>query len=226
MGYPVSEANVCPFTDVDRPLHNLYPDNYIAVAAARGITVGLHPGLFAPWNDISSAQLITMVARAAEFGDLACLVYASDSPTSRTHTTRGPAEPPTPVCSAAYKVWAPVYDFWAPATRGEVCVLLYNLVESIGVTPSRHVAAASAAPLPPTCLGGPPTHGPSVGYSVPPTTQGANSSSPSPSASDFVRRPEAVSNIRRKIRPPACSTVSEPSRMVPQSTSMSSCMCR
>lgn len=127
MGYPVSEADVCFFNDVDKPSNNLYPDNYIAVAAARGITVGLVPGQFVPWNDISRAQLITMVARAAGLGD---------PPAGYT--------PPFPNFSDTHYPWARIaayagllsgledmgadYDFWAPATRGEVCAVLYNLL--------------------------------------------------------------------------------------------------
>lgn len=127
MGYPVSEADVCSFVDVDKPSGNLYPDNYVAVAAARGITLGTSPGHFAPWNDISRAQMITMVARAAGVAE-------------------PPAEysPPFGNFSATHYPWArraayagllgglqgmgPGYDFWAPATRGEVCVVLYNLL--------------------------------------------------------------------------------------------------
>jgi hypothetical protein len=63
-------------------------------------------------------------------------------------------------------------------------------------------------------------------YIVAPTTQGANSSSPKPSSSDLDFFPEAVSRISRKMRSPTCSTVSVPSTMVPQLTSMSSSMCR
>jgi hypothetical protein len=66
-GYPVSEANVCPFTDV--PVSgpaDLYPDNYIAVAAQHGITLGKTPTSFDPYSYISRYQLITMVVRAAE----------------------------------------------------------------------------------------------------------------------------------------------------------------
>ncbi len=68
MGYPVSEADVCPFTDVPSNLDvidPLYPDHYVAVCAARGVTVGKTDTTFAPDDSITRAQLITMVARAA-----------------------------------------------------------------------------------------------------------------------------------------------------------------
>ena len=45
LGLPVSEADVCTFVDVDSSgPDSLYPDNYIAVAAAKGITAGHHSG--------------------------------------------------------------------------------------------------------------------------------------------------------------------------------------
>src|SRR5688572_24499390 len=65
-----------------------------------------------------------------------------------------------------------------------------------------------------------------IHYMVAPTTQGANSSSPKPRSSDLDLLPEAVSSTRRKMRSPACSTVSLPSTTVPQLTSMSSSMRR
>lgn len=127
MGYPVSEADVCSFGDVDRPMDNLYPDNYVAVAATRGITVGVTPGHFAPWNPITRAQLITMVARAAgvaeppagyspPFGNFSATHY----PWARRAAFAG--------LLSGLQGMGSGYDFWAPATRGEVCVVLYNLL--------------------------------------------------------------------------------------------------
>jgi len=62
------------------------------------------------------------------------------------------------------------------------------------------------------------------GYIVAPRTQGANSSSPKPICSLLVFCPEAVLRMRSKIRSPQACTVSLPSTMVPQLTSMSSVM--
>src|SRR6201996_4563085 len=57
---------------------------------------------------------------------------------------------------------------------------------------------------------------------VAPSTQGANSAPPKSKLSLLVGWPEAVFSIRSKMRWPHCCTVSSPSRMVPQLTSMSS----
>src|ERR1700709_1550948 len=59
-------------------------------------------------------------------------------------------------------------------------------------------------------------------YIVAPSTQGANSAPPKSKPSLLVGWPEAVLSIRSKMRWPHCCTVSSPSRMVPQLTSMSS----
>lgn len=65
LGLPATEAHVCRFPDVTvSGPGSLYPDNYIAVCAARGITVGTTPNTFAPEANITRAQLITMVVRA------------------------------------------------------------------------------------------------------------------------------------------------------------------
>src|SRR5260370_13118961 len=62
----------------------------------------------------------------------------------------------------------------------------------------------------------PPTH------IVAPSTHGANSAPPKSKLSLLVGWPDATFSIRLKMRAPHCCTVSSPSRMVPQLTSMSS----
>jgi hypothetical protein len=74
VGYPVSTSDICPFLDVmpSTPGHYLdandplYPDHYISVAAAHGITVGIAPTVFRPDHKITMAQVVTMVVRTAE----------------------------------------------------------------------------------------------------------------------------------------------------------------
>src|SRR4029077_18986142 len=61
-------------------------------------------------------------------------------------------------------------------------------------------------------------------YIVAPSTHGANSAPPKSKFSLLVGWPEAVFSIKSKMRWPHCCTVSSPSRMVPQLTSMSSSM--
>lgn len=130
LGYEVSPLSASGFTDV-QPLPNsadpLYPAGYIAACAAAGITVGKTADLFGPYDQITRAQLITMVARAAGLAD-------------------PPAgyKPPFEDFNASHYPWArraayaglldglvgmgADYNFWTAATRGEVCLLLSNLI--------------------------------------------------------------------------------------------------
>src|SRR5512144_3118362 len=62
------------------------------------------------------------------------------------------------------------------------------------------------------------------GYIVAPSTQGANSAPPKSKLSLLVGWPEAVFSISSKMRWPHSCTLSSPSRMVPQLTSISSSM--
>jgi len=132
MGYPVSEADVCPFVDVpkgDNILEPFYPDNYVAVCAARGITEGKTPTEFAPNDNITRAQLITMVARAANLaeppGDYSPPFDEFDDIHYPLARKAAHAELLT-----GLQGMGPGYDFFLPATRGEVAVLLYNLLHS------------------------------------------------------------------------------------------------
>ncbi len=64
----VTDDMTSPFTDldaVDSP-SSLYPHEYIAAAYLHGITTGITPTTFAPYRDISRAQVITMGVRALQ----------------------------------------------------------------------------------------------------------------------------------------------------------------
>jgi len=132
LGLPVSEADVAPFADVESGgPETLYPDNYIAVAAAQGITQGTGPSSFAPTADIWRAQVVTMVVRAVE--------------KLRPGTLQAPAagfvsswadDLLSPHAEAARLAEAnglldglPVtaLDPWEPMPRGEVAQVLFNL---------------------------------------------------------------------------------------------------
>ncbi len=143
LGFPCSELDICPFSDVaNGGPTTLYPDNYVAVAAAFGITNGIGGGKFGPQNQITRAQVITMVVRAAQ------------------NYTNGLATPD----AAYYSGWGlfrafndPIHGYnvqlaefnglltgiqgsgdvatwlWQPATRGEVAQILWKLMNKAGL---------------------------------------------------------------------------------------------
>ena len=128
LGYPVSEADTSPFADVTHVPTELYPYHYVAVAYQRGITEGTTPGHFSPYVSLTRAQMITMVTRAAQL---------QEPPVQYV--------PPFPNFSAVHYLFArraaaaglldglqgmgPGYDFLAPASRGEACALLAELLQ-------------------------------------------------------------------------------------------------
>ena len=138
LAYAATESNVCPFGDVMKSLPGsyvdltdpLYPDHYVAVCAAYGITQGKTPTTFAPYDNITRQQLITMVARAANLPEPPAGYTPPFSPGQFY-----PAEHYQNARKAAYaglldglQGMGASYNFMSPATRGEVCVLLYNLL--------------------------------------------------------------------------------------------------
>jgi len=130
---PVNESLVAPFTDLgdDDPL-NLYPHDYVAAAALAGIARGVTPGVFAPYADITRAQVVTMLVRGTEqlapnaLAGPPAVYLGTMGDFSADH---GPA-----MRSAEYnglltgivgfgRDWNP----WQAATRGEVAQMLHVL---------------------------------------------------------------------------------------------------
>ncbi len=143
LGLPVSENDICPFSDVEKPGNNLYPDNYVAVCAANNITKGTNQAqtLFSPYLNISRAQVMTMVVRAAiQMG------VVLDQPTSSYYSdhrhifwnfddaTHGLY---AQMAEANGLLWgirpdsAGVWDPWKKATRGEVAQILWRLMQKL-----------------------------------------------------------------------------------------------
>lgn len=131
---PVSESLVAPFRDLgpDSPV-SLYPHQYIAAAAQRGITVGVATGLFAPWVSISRAQVVTMIVRAAQ----AELPGSLHTPPPGWGGALGAFDPEhgETMGIAEYNGllsglvgYGASWNPWAVATRGEVADVLWRLL--------------------------------------------------------------------------------------------------
>jgi hypothetical protein len=133
LGIAVEESMTSPFTDLgsDDPA-DLYPHEYVAAAYGAGLTQGLTPATFAPWTNISRAQMMTMVVRAAK-------AYAPDTlmavppgaalvMNAFTDSTHGANARIAEYNRLLTRIDLAGWDVWAPATRGEVAQMLWNLM--------------------------------------------------------------------------------------------------
>jgi hypothetical protein len=132
LGLPCSESDVSPFADVeDGGPDTLYPDNFIAVAYAFGITYGTSPATFSPYRNITRAQVVTMVVRAMDSIHPTTLA----APPESYRATWGDFDPThgTSTRRAEYNGLLdglPVteLDPWGDMSRGEVAQILYNVL--------------------------------------------------------------------------------------------------
>ena len=147
LGYPVSESDVCPFADVlVSGSAGLYPDNYVAVCAAHGITTGKSSTTFDPYAGITRYQVVTMVARAIDDTRPGLL----GSPPAGWHGSAGWASDPIHGANAARAEYGNLLlgldlaslDPHANMTRGEVAQVLHNLLALL--TPSTTTTATVA----------------------------------------------------------------------------------
>jgi|GEM_PF-2456946 len=147
-GLPVSETDVCPFVDVDGSgPDGLYPDNYIAVAAANAITQGTSQGHFSPERHITRAQAVTMVVRALERlkpGTLMAAPADFDSTwgdfSSDHAATAAKAESNGLLAGLGANTLHPDGDLsgldpFAEMPRGEVAQLLHNVLARLAPPP-------------------------------------------------------------------------------------------
>ena len=132
LGLAVTGNETSPFTDVvsGQDADPFFPDKYVAVCAVEGITVGKTPTTFAPEDDLTRQQLITMVARAAKVSDPAADFTPAFMPEQfypDEHYVNARKADSAGLLDGLQAVDS-TYDFMAPSTRGEVAVMLYNLI--------------------------------------------------------------------------------------------------
>ena len=129
LGYPLPASAPCAFEDVQQsldPRDPMYPQTYVAVAAEHAITEGETPDTFGPYDSVTRAQLITMVARAANLAEPPAYYVPPFGDFSADHYPWARKAAFAGLLSGLQGI-GPGYAFWAPATRGEVCQMLYNL---------------------------------------------------------------------------------------------------
>jgi hypothetical protein len=139
---PVSEADTCPFPDVEiGGPGGLYPDNYIAVAADEGLTRGTGAGLFSPYAEISRTQVITMVVRAIQSAAPDLLAQPPNGYTgtwgsfSATHQGNARLAEFNHLLDG---LQLRTLDPWDSMSRGECAQILHNMVYALGILPPVH----------------------------------------------------------------------------------------
>lgn len=148
-GYPVSESDVCPFDDVERSdSSTLYPDNYVAVCAAKGITTGRTPTSFDPYSFMTRYEVVTMVVRAAD--DLKPgLLQAPSSDymgTWQSEPTHGAAARRAEYNGLLAGLDLAALDPAGNATRAEVAQVVHMLVGKLALSPPPIPTPAPAEP--------------------------------------------------------------------------------
>jgi Cysteine-rich secretory protein family/S-layer homology domain len=136
-GFAVSEADDSPFPDVALTGPGvLYPDHYVAVAARLGITQGTSRGLFEPTLDITRAQVISMVVRAADAARPGRLPALSPGFAGTWGDVPGPEHADAVRRAEAGGLLAGLpldrLDAWGPMTRAECGQVLGNLATLLG----------------------------------------------------------------------------------------------
>jgi hypothetical protein len=163
-GYPVSESDVCYFEDVAKgDASTLYPDNYVAVCAARGITTGKTPTTFDPYSNITRWQMVTMVVRAADnlepglLGPPPAGFAASGS--WAQNATHGANASRAEYNGLLTGLDLPSLDPAGNMTRGEVAQVLHNLLGmwGAGSTPTTVGSTTTSAPATTTTTAAPTT---------------------------------------------------------------------
>ncbi len=146
--YPVSESDVCTFSDVDKgDASTLFPDNYIAVCAAMGITQGKTSTTFDPYSYITRLQVASMVVRMANNLQQGLL---ADPPTGWAGNDNWASDLTHGANAklAEYNGLLAGLDLasLSPSgnmTRGEVAQVLYNLLGKLGTGPTTTAEATT-----------------------------------------------------------------------------------
>jgi endonuclease YncB( thermonuclease family) len=136
LGLAATQADTCLFPDV-APLGGpdpLYPDHYVAKAAADSIIAGYPDGTFRPYSTITRAQVVTMVVRALN-SVWPGLLGAPPADYTATWWRRLSGEHLQNARMAEINgllIGLPLdgaaSDPWAPMSRGEVAQVLHDLL--------------------------------------------------------------------------------------------------
>jgi hypothetical protein len=127
--HPVYESMVCPFDDLgaDDP-SDLYPHEYVAAAAAAGITVGTTARHFSPGGDIKLAQVTTMVVRAGVAEHRYIPPPAWYQPPFGNFGEPHYDYARTGAFNSLFQGYSGPWNWWTPATRGQCAFFIWRLM--------------------------------------------------------------------------------------------------
>ncbi|MGI5939785.1 MAG: S-layer homology domain-containing protein [Thermoleophilia bacterium] len=117
------------FPDVPDDPASLYPDDFVAQAAAEGLINGYRDGLFRPYADVTRAQVLTIVVRAAkEFKPRALQTPPADwkGALPATDATHGKNIRLAEYNGLLAGIDLSVFAVGATATRGEIAQIVRN----------------------------------------------------------------------------------------------------
>jgi len=129
LNYDFRRVTSCSFRDIEAAsaADPFYPGAYIAACVRAGIIQGKTPYQFAPRDNTTRAQLITIVARAAGLNGVPSgykAPFGFFSPDHYPWAVRAHAAG----LLEGLRGLGPSFNFLANASRGEACLLLYNLL--------------------------------------------------------------------------------------------------
>ena len=148
LGLPVSAADTDPFTDVPSNLDSadpFYPDKYVAVCYENGLTEAQTPTTFAPFDDLSRAQLITFVARAANLPDPPASYSPPFGNFSPDHYTWARKAAFAGLLDGLQGIGLS-FDFFHSASRAECAQVLHNLSLQAQLVNTGSTLASPATP--------------------------------------------------------------------------------
>ena len=130
LSFPVSAADTHPFTDVPinlNPADPFYPGKYVAVCYQKGLTEAKSPTTFAPFENLSRAQLITFAARATDLPDPPAAYSPPFGDFSPDHYSWARKAAYAGLLDGLQEM-GPSFDFFQSASRGECAQVLHNLL--------------------------------------------------------------------------------------------------
>lgn len=129
MSLYVDETMDPPFWDLghDDPF-DLYPHEYVGVAASNHITVGTGGGRFSPWENITLAQVVTMCTRAGEQQyKIIPVVPANYQPPFPNFGAPHYQYARKAAYSGMFQGYYGPWNWWQPATRGQCAFFIWRL---------------------------------------------------------------------------------------------------